>query len=294
MAPTGDGPGHGERALAKINLTLRVTGRRPDGFSELASIVAFADLGERLTLRPAAATSLTIRGADAGAIHPRDNTVIAADRAFRDAFPDRVPPVACELIKRIPVAAGLGGGSADAAAAIRGLARLAGLDAAEPRIAIVGARVGADVPVCLCSTASFVAGIGEVVRPLGAVPPFSALLVNPRRPLPTARVFARYWELNAGKPTGCATSLPPSDPRLLAGAVVGGANDLEPAARRCEPVIGEVLELIAGTPGCHAARMTGSGATCFGLYDDADAAEGARSIVESARPDWWARTGSLV
>ena len=270
-----------ERALAKINLSLHVVGRRHDGYHLLDSLVAFADIGDSLDFRHAEELSLRARGRFAVALpdDQDDNLVVRAARWFKDSA-----GAAITLDKSLPVASGMGGGSADAAAAIRGLARLWNLavpPAAETEF------LGADVPVCMESAAARVRGTGEFVEAVTCLPSFPIVLVNPGRRVHTSRVFG------ANEVCGSAGDLavPPTRNLNLADAVewLGRLrNDLETIAARLEPSIIDVKRALRAT-GAGLVRMTGSGATCFGVYTDLEAARTARSVIRKGQADWWVR-----
>ncbi len=288
-----------EDAPAKINLFLHVTGRRADGYHLLESLFVYLDLADRLEARvlpPGARDRLAVSGptgaalADAGA----DNLVLQALRALRSRHP-ALPPLALRLEKNIPVAAGLGGGSADAAAALRLGARILqplGDSVGEDELAQLAVTLGADVPPALRSRACLVAGIGEKLSPLAAAPALAGLvvlLVNPGEALATARVFRAFAE--SGRSFRAAVAGPPAaalgNPRALAHWLKAKtANDLEAAAAGLLPVVREVLDLLSAT-GALLARMSGSGATCFALFADAAAAAAAQKEIAAARPSWW-------
>lgn len=283
------------RARAKVNLDLRVLGRREDGYHELESLVAFAGIGDTLTLEPGEPLSLSISGPRATGLEACDgNLVLRAARMLESARPGlRLGHF--HLVKRLPVAAGIGGGSADAAAALRLLARLNGIALGDPLLRGVAAQVGADVPVCLASRARLMAGIGERLGPVLRLPPLFAVLVNPGVAVETVAVF-RALGLSAGQrlaePRGegdCGLG-PASDvlPRLI-----GSTNDLAAPARSVAPVIDEVIAQLEALPGCRLARMSGSGATCFGLFDDRRASAAAANTLAKARPDWWVKATLL-
>jgi 4-diphosphocytidyl-2-C-methyl-D-erythritol kinase len=282
-----------ELAPAKVNLTLRILGRRADGFHELDSLVAFARHGDRVTLTLDAALSLTVRGPKAGATGDlSDNLVLKAARALANEIPGlRVGRFL--LDKRLPVAAGLGGGSADAAAALRLLARLNDLAADDPRLLAAARATGADVPVCVDARSRIMRGIGEVLlRPLD-LQPFPAVLINPGVAVATKDVFARLG-LTAGASRGAPTSdQVPGGPGALMEWLRGEPNDLEPPALALEPAIGRVLAALEDVPGCRLARMSGSGATCFALFDSARAASAGARSLKTAYPDWWVRATTL-
>lgn len=270
------------RAPAKINLTLHVLGRRADGYHELESIVAFAGAGDRLTFTPAATLSLRVDGPtapQAGA--DADNLVTKAARNFAE----RVPGAALgafSLEKRLPVAAGIGGGSSDAAAALRLLASHNGLAADDARVMDAARTTGSDVPVCLDPRARMMRGAGERVGPPLALPKLFAVLVNPRVAVETAPVFRAL-----GLAPGQTVAPPANEDVASVDAIRAGRNDLEPPARTLAPVIDDTLARLAALPGAQLARMSGSGATCFALFESCHhAARGAR-LLRDARPQWW-------
>lgn len=275
-----------EAAPAKINLTLHVTGRRPDGYHLLDSLVVFAAAHDTLLARSAATLSLDITGPFAGALVPQpDNLVLRAARLYaEDARP--AASAALTLIKRLPVASGIGGGSADAAATLRLLARLWG---AAPARHSLAQQLGADVPVCLQGQPLRMRGIGEVLDPAPPLPPVGLLLVNPGTPLATQAVFrARQGGFSTAQP------LPDQwpDAPALARWLRRGCNDLQAPAIALCPAIGGVLDTIAAQPDCLLARMSGSGATCFGLFPDASAA--ATAMARLDQPGWWCWSGGLA
>jgi 4-diphosphocytidyl-2-C-methyl-D-erythritol kinase len=275
-----------ERAAAKINLDLWVVGRRADGYHELDSLVVFAPPCDRLRFQADAPLTLAVTGPFAAALAGEpDNLVLRAARRLADRV-GRAPEARITLDKRIPVAAGLGGGSADAAASLRGLNRLWRLGLSAADLAPLAAELGADVPVCLASRPARMQGIGETLEPIDGLPDLALLLVNPRRPVATAAVFAGL----AG-PFGPPPDLgpPPGERSLLLAWLRARANHLEAPAGRLLPEIGEVLDALASQPGCALARMSGSGATCFGLFEDPALAPAAATLAK-AHPEWWVAT----
>lgn len=279
------------RARAKVNLDLRVLGRRDDGYHELESLVAFAGIGDELTLDPDGPLSLSIAGPRATGLAVDDgNLVLRAARALEAARPG-LRFGRLHLVKRLPVASGIGGGSADAAAALRLLARLNGIAMSDPILHDVAAQVGADVPVCLDSRARLMAGIGERLGPALRLPRLFALLVNPGVAVETVAVF-RALGLAHGQRLGCpddkAGYETASASELLANLTRSG-NDLAVPAQRVAPGIGEVLERLERIPDCRLARMSGSGATCFALFDDCRASAAAAKVLQRDRPDWWVK-----
>lgn len=279
--------GFDEPAPAKINLALHVTGRRDDGMHLVDSLIAFAALGDTLSAAPAPADRLDVDGEFAEALPDRaDNLVHSALEAFRAQWPGvGDDPLAIRLAKRVPVAAGLGGGSADAAAMLRILARMTAIAPDEGRLLAIAARLGADVPVCLVGRPSQVSGTGEIVRPVEALPEAHLVLVNPRQQLPTEAVFAGL-DRRANPPL---PALPGrfADFGALAGWLAATRNDLEAPATALVPEIGEIKRALGATNGCALARLAGSGPTVFGLYPSRDEAVGAARHVQNAWPDYW-------
>jgi 4-diphosphocytidyl-2-C-methyl-D-erythritol kinase len=284
-----------EPARAKINLTLLVRGRRDDGYHDLDSLVAFADRGDRLTLDAGPALALELVGArsqSCGALG--DNLVLKAARLLGETVPG-LTLGRFTLDKRLPVAAGIGGGSADAAATLRLLARANGLKLDDPRLIAAARETGADVPVCLASRSCIMRGLGERLEPV-ALPRMVCVLVNPDVTLSTREVFAALG-LEPGELRSTAT---PGDwpgerasPDDWCAAIARGRNDLQPAAMRLRPVIGVVIEALERTAGCKVARMSGSGATCFGLFADAGYAARAVRRLRREHPDWWIWAGGV-
>ena len=255
-------------AWAKVNLYLEVTGRRPDGYHELDSLVVFAGIGDRLTIAPAEPLTLSVAGPfGAGVPAGPENLVLKAAAALRQASGCR-KGAALRLEKHLPAAAGLGGGSADAAAALHGLSQLWDLQVAPAELREIGMAVGADLPVCLFGRPALVGGAGERIDRAPALPGAWLLLVNPGVALATKAVFAA----RQGAFTPAAPPLPLlPDLSALADELASRRNDLEAPACRLAPEIAEVLTAIGGLEGCHLARMSGSGASCFGLFDTAAA-----------------------
>ncbi len=281
-----------ERAPAKINLTLHVLGRRPDGWHSLESLVAFSRTGDLLSLAPGEPLSLSIEGPTAPAAGDvADNLVLRAAKRFLLQFPD-AQLGAFRLVKRLPVAAGIGGGSSDAAAALRLLARANGVALSDEKLFAAAADVGADVPVCLAGRARMMRGFGEELGPLLNLPPLVALIVNPNEPLETKAVFARM-NIEPGQSThfgGHPEIAPAMAGAELIAALVKGRNDMEAAACRLKPIIGDVLAVLGSAPGCRLARMSGSGASCFALFKDCKAAARAKKAILRAHPKWWVKS----
>jgi 4-diphosphocytidyl-2-C-methyl-D-erythritol kinase len=277
-------------APAKVNLTLHILGRRADGYHELESLVVFADAGDRLTFAPGGALALEVSGPTAQAAGgTADNLVLKAARALTERVVG-LKVGSFVLDKQLPVAAGLGGGSSDAAAALRLLARTNGLADDDVRLYAAARVTGADVPVCLDPRARMMRGIGERLSAPVTLPGLPAVLVNPGVAVPTRDVFARLG-------AQALTSTPQADDVLQPGADIDGVvsalaarrNDLEAPAIALQPVIAEVLAALRDCSGSRLARMSGSGATCFGLFGSIAQAERAARALAAAHPAWWVR-----
>ncbi len=283
------------RAPAKINLTLHIEGRRPDGYHELQSLVAFAGAGDFLTLRPAEQFDLTLEGPTAvEAGDGGDNLVARAERALRAEKPG-LRSGAFHLVKRLPVAAGIGGGSSDAAAALRLLAQYNGLAETDPALFEAARKTGADIPVCLHSRAKMMRGVGERLGPPLRLPPLFSVLVNPRRAVETRAVFQKLG-LKPGETLGYGPHpvvTGDMDFESLLRALKKGRNDMEDAACVLAPVIGHVLAVLSGARGCRLSRMSGSGATCFALFETCRQAGAAARVISKAHPDWWVKATVL-
>ena len=285
MAKQGD-----ERAFAKVNLFLHLVGRRPDGYHLLDSLAVFAEVSDLLHAEESNDLSLRIDGPFAPALADAasaDNLVLRAARALA-ASAGVVPRARLTLTKTLPVASGLGGGSADAAAALRVLARLWGIAPGEAALSAFAEGLGADVPVCLGSRPARMGGVGEILAPSPALPPCGLALLNPGVPVATADVFRRRaggFSEPAVLPDGWV------DAAAMAAGLATLRNDLEPAAVALCPAIGVARGALRHAPGCLLARMSGSGATCFGLFATPEAAEAAAKVL--ARPGWWTWGGGL-
>lgn len=278
-----------EKAPAKINLTLRVRGRRADGYHELESLVAFADLADTLTLEPDNKDTLEITGpfaADSGAVS--DNLVLKA-LAAAHIYIGGVRAGRFSLEKNIPVAAGLGGGSADAAATLRLIARVNEIAPNDARIMSAAQAVGADVPVCLASRPRIMRGVGELLSDPVDLPPLAGVLVNPRVPMSTRDVFSKFAGAQSGNDLGDV----PCGLGSLVDFLRLHGNDLTPAARACSPVVGEVLQALESLPGAKLIRMSGSGPTCFALFSTPSEATTAVRRLASERKDWWVQAATI-
>ncbi len=283
------------RAPAKINLSLHVLRRREDGYHDLESLVAFTGAGDVLTLAPGEPLGLDVVGPTAAAAGVAgDNLVLRAARALA-ARVDGLRLGRFHLVKRLPVAAGIGGGSSDAAAALRLLARANGLTAADPRLFEAARVTGADVPVCLDPRARMMRGVGDQLAvPLG-LPRLPAVLVNPGVALETRQVFGRM-----GLAPGQDAGLPPHpdladglDGSDLAARLRRARNDMEDAAGVLAPVVPHVLSVLGAARGCRLARMSGSGTTCFALFGDCRQAARAARAIRRDHPGWWIKAAIL-
>jgi 4-diphosphocytidyl-2-C-methyl-D-erythritol kinase len=279
-------------APAKINLTLQVVGKRADGYHLLDSLVAFADIADEVVARPAPGLSLSVEGPFAATLAAEggENLVLRAARLLA-AHLGIEPRAELRLVKRLPVASGIGGGSSDAAATLRVLAELWHAEVTQAELSGLAARLGADVPVCLAARPAWLGGIGELLDPAPALPEAGILLVNPLKPLPTPAVF-RARTGPYGLPSRFAE--PPRDAAALAEFLAERRNDLTDAAVSLMPEIREMLDRLAALPGALLARMSGSGATCFALFPGRSGAAGAARDLAAARPEWWSASGELV
>ncbi len=288
-----------DQARAKVNLTLQVYGRRTDGFHDLESVVAFADCADRLTLSPGSDLDLKMSGPLAQACgETSDNLVLKATRLLAERVPD-MKAGSFSLDKALPVAAGIGGGSADAAAALRLLSQLNGLALDDPRIIEVAQLTGADVPVCVNSLGCVMTGVGETLQPL-SLPTMPCVMVNPGVPVATKDVFKalglRHGELLVGATDVLLQDRWPDAKASLEDwveALAASSNDLEAPAMRVQPVIGEVIAALNATNGAWLARMSGSGATCFAIYENTAEAGRAAEKLRRDHPGWWVHAGTL-
>jgi 4-diphosphocytidyl-2-C-methyl-D-erythritol kinase len=288
-----------DQARAKVNLTLRVNGRRVDGYHDLESVVAFADCADGLTLAPGPDLDLKMSGPLAQACgDTSDNLVLKAARLLAERVPD-MKAGSFSLDKALPVAAGIGGGSADAAAALRLLAQLNGLALDDPRVVEVAKLTGADVPVCVNSLGCVMSGVGETLEPL-SLPTMPCVMVNPGVPVATRDVFnalgLRNGELLVGATDVLLQDRWPDAKASLEDwveALAASSNDLEAPAMRVQPVIGEVISALNATNGAWLARMSGSGATCFAIYENTADAGRAAEQIRRDHPTWWVHAGTL-
>lgn len=267
-----------ETAYAKINLALHVRSREPDGYHDIETVFAFTEDGDELNVAPGEGIALAVEGPFAADLGPaEDNLVLKAARMLRERY-DVGRGAVLRLDKRLPVASGIGGGSADAAAALRLLARWWDLPADEAALLAIGRALGADVPACILSRAARGEGRGDRLVPLdNGLAGTPVLLVNPRVPVSTAAAFAGWDGVDRG-PLSSA---------------IEGRNDLEPSARAIAPAIGEVLARLKQMKGTRLVRMSGSGATCFALFDGEAERDAAAVAVRTSNPGWWSLASRL-
>lgn len=286
------------RASAKVNLTLRILGKRTDGYHDLVSLVAFADIGDQLAFIPGGGLDLDLTGPNAAAAGAAsDNLVLIAARALAERI-DGLKLGRFKLAKHLPAGAGLGGGSSDAAAALRLLATANDLDLEDPRILTAAGEAGADAPVCLQEKARVVSGIGDRLSPPLRLPPLPAVIVFPGVPLATDEVFGSYDELGLESLSGNFGDHPAGDEvPLERGKLIAflntQTNDLARAAHLLTPAITVVEERLHKTPGARLVRMSGSGSSVFALYDEIALAEKVAKEIRAERSDWWVAATTL-
>jgi 4-diphosphocytidyl-2-C-methyl-D-erythritol kinase len=270
-----------ETAFAKLNLALHVRAKRSDDYHLLETLFAFVEDGDTLSIAAADEISLTIAGPfGAGLSNGEDNLVVRAARALAEAYGVETG-AALHLEKNLPIASGIGGGSADAAAALRLLTRFWSLDSDDPKLLEIAATLGADVPACVHSRTVVGTGVGDVLAPFagGALSGRAVLLINPLRPCPTGAVFANWDQIDRG-------ALDPLD-------LEHSRNDLTASAVSLVPEIAQVLDALVGACNADLIRMSGSGATCFALFETSEAMRSAATVIAAAYPNWW-QLGSRI
>jgi len=286
------------RAPAKINLFLHIVGRRGDGYHRLESLVAFTDIGDGLSVERAPELSLVVQGPFAEALNATSghdaNLVMRAARSLQ-ARTGATQGARLVLDKELPVASGIGGGSSDAAAALHLLNGLWALGLAETALAQIGLMLGSDLPVCLRGRTAFVSGVGEVVEDCGRLPALFLVLVNPGQGLATPEVYRAFSASGAldGSPARAFPKGPWADELALIAMLKETRNDLEAPAIALCPAIAQVLKALGAQEGCALARMSGSGATCFGIFPGRAAAERAARALARAEPAWWVKPARL-
>jgi 4-diphosphocytidyl-2-C-methyl-D-erythritol kinase len=283
-------------APAKINLALHVTARRADGYHLLDSLVVFTGTGDALSLEPAEKTSLDVSGPFAGGLTVNDdNLILQAFRAIETATGKALPSTRFALTKNLPVSSGIGGGSADAAAALNGLDELWDRQIPKDQLNRIGLGLGADVPVCLKSITCRLQGIGEKISSVNGLAPMALLLVNPGVAISTPQIFQNL-ALPQGQPAFQALPALPTtgDFQTWLNWLGQTRNDLQPPAIAQSGKISEVLAALSATSGCHLARMSGSGATCFGIYQNLTEAQQAAAEIKSSQPEWWVSPTDLL
>ena len=277
------------KAPAKLNLFLHVGDKRSDGFHALESLVVFAEECDVLSFEHADQLSLRITGPFGDALNDLpDNFVLRAALALHSERGAKIT-----LEKNLPIAAGIGGGSADAGATLRGLNIFWKLERDVEELSEIAATLGSDVPACLLSEPAWVTGRGEIVRVVGSIAPFELVLVNSNSPLATAGVFSR---LNVRSGLG-AMRVPGEEITVvwdLVGYLGDSGNDLEAPACAIAPIIDEVIEALAHEPGCVLSQMSGSGATCFGIFQEGVWADGAAERIKQDHADWWVRRSRIA
>lgn len=279
-------------APAKVNLFLHVGPLAADGYHPLASLVAFADIGDGVTVERAERLSLTVTGPFGQGLNDSDNLILKALRALGEATGGGDPPVAVMLDKQLPIAAGLGGGSSDAGAALKGAREALGLTLDDTALADIAARVGADGPMCLHARAAWAEDRGDRLTFEPRLPPLPALVINPGVPSPTGAVYRAFDE---GRTGAADRPDPPRDwrPTCVIDWLAAQRNDLEAPAVALQSAIGEALKEAGRLPGVRLVRMSGSGATVFALFDAVEAAAGAARSLTLKHPEWWVRQTTL-
>jgi 4-diphosphocytidyl-2-C-methyl-D-erythritol kinase len=297
-------------APAKLNLTLRIVGRRVDGYHDLVSLVAFAPFGDELTLQPGVPLELAVDGPAADGAGPiADNLVLRAARGLAARI-EGLRLGRFHLTKQLPSGAGLGGGSADAAAALRLLAEANEVPLDDPRLVAAARETGADVPVCLDPRPRLMGGIGEVLSAPINLPQLGIVVVHPGVAVPTQKVFAGLGLKPGERPAratdhnsdvavadaidvATAAARVPTGREALLAWLARERNDLQAAAMAIAPTIADVLDEISSLAGCRLSRMSGSGSACFGLFDEVQAATAAAQYLAARHPCWWVRAGGL-
>lgn len=283
----------GRLAPAKVNLFLHVGPVDAEGYHPLASLVAFADVGDVVQVRRAEQASLTVTGPFGSALAAEgDNLISRALRALEQVVGAQASPLAVTLDKRLPVAAGLGGGSSDVGAALKAARELLALDLSDAALAEIAATTGADGAMCLHARTAWAEGRGEVLSFEPRLPPLHALLVNPGAPSPTGAVYHAY----DGGPTAHADRpAPPEDWRVASVIdwLADQRNDLQAPAVALQPAITEALQAVAALPEVRLTRMSGSGATVFGLFDSLAQAQAAGEVLAQVQPGWWTAPTTL-
>jgi len=277
-------------APAKLNFYLHVLGRRENGYHDLSSLVGFADVGDTLHVAPADGFQFQVTGPMAAPeLEGDDNLCVRAAKDLA-AMLGRDLNLKLTLVKRLPVASGIGGGSSDAAATLRLLLKFWNEDGTEKDIAALALSLGADVPVCLSGVPAEMLGIGEDVRPVAPLPKASVVLINPGICISTAAIF-KEWQGPGPDVTPWEKS---ETAATFAASLMKRRNDLTPVAKKLVPVVGEVLSVLTARPECLLARMSGSGATCFGIFENHAVAEAAAEVLTVTHPHWWVRSARLL
>lgn len=266
------------KTYAKINLFLHVTGRRDDGYHLLESIFYFPDIFDEISFEEAPETFLAISGRFAKGLDVKDNLILKAYDLLKELFPEKIPELKFNLQKNLPVSAGIGGGSANAAGVLRELNRYYKLNLSDSELCKMGVKLGADVPSCIISKTSFVSGIGENIEVIENFAKLNILLVNPLNPVSTAEIFKMGFE---------RYSLPVSKEGLTLDKIKGCKNDLQENAAKILPEILDILDMIQNQSGCLISRMSGSGATCYGIFDSSESLDKAYKNLSKNKPEYW-------
>ena len=281
-----------EFAPAKINLFLHAGEKRPDGYHELESLVVFAEVGDTLEFAPDEQLSLSLAGPFAEGLQTESNNLVLRAARVLAARTKCARGAAIELTKNLPLASGIGGGSADAAATLRGLVKLWNLSVLPETLQSIAEELGSDVPVCIDSKAAWMEGRGERITRAETLPAMAMVLVNPGVAVATAEVFLA---LKSRRGTGTVDhSAPLAKPAQLIALLKATSNDLEAPARAIAPAMGEVLGELSRMPGIELWRMSGSGATCFGLFEEDGAAQMAAIALAHSHPHWWVKATRIV
>lgn len=271
-------------APAKVNLFLHVTGKRDDGYHLLESLIGFADFGDIITIMPSDEFSLKILGGDFS-LDTEDNLITKAVNLVSGKLQKDLS-LSITLEKNIPIGAGLGGGSADAAAAVRGILEYAQVSLPQKEIDEILLSLGADTPICYARKPAYIKGIGEVIEPIAPLPQIPAMLIYPNEFCSTVEIFKSYdgdFSQTADHPKSF------SDLKSLYDFLNKQKNDLTDAAIKKIPAIGDILQTIGKQDGCVISRLTGSGSTCFGLFETTEQSTKAAEKIQKAKPHWWVR-----
>lgn len=278
-------------AYAKINLYLHVTGKRSNGYHELDSLIAFAGIGDRITIDGGDDLTLTVTGPHGDNIPTSDDNLVLKAARLLAKHVGISTGAAITLEKNLPASSGIGGGSADAAATMHGLCKYWNLSLSTDELCTLGLTLGADVPICVHGHAALVSGIGEIIEPAPSFPAIWLVLANAGVEVSTPAVFtARNGAFSESNPLDHAVT----DPSTFAAALKERSNDLTDAAITTAPVIQETLDTLNACPEALLSRLSGSGATCFGLFADEQSAQSSAKAIKKDRPGWWVEAAPLL